>query len=81
MLLDAKIYWPEAITTMLWPYALKEFAETFNVIKVNDDGINPMGNFTGTTTDIYIKIFHTWGCPVYFLDVILQGNIYGLYEW
>ena len=30
LLLYATIYWPEEITTMLWPYSLKAFAEQLN---------------------------------------------------
>ena len=56
MILHAKIYWPEAITTILWTYSLNYFAEQLNVLKVYDDGINPMEKFVGTTTYIYIKI-------------------------
>ena len=55
----AKIYWLEEITTMLWPYALKSFVEQFIEIKVDDDGITPMENFSGTTTDINPKNHHT----------------------
>ena len=40
---------------MLWTYALKDFAEQLNVLKVDDDGINLMEKFTGTTTDINLK--------------------------
>ena len=66
---------------MLWLYALKTFAETFNVIKVDYGGINPMKNFPGTTTDITLKNHHTWGCPVYVSDAILQVNVSGLTKW
>ena len=30
------------------------------------DRINPMEKISGTTTDIYLKNNHTWGCLVYF---------------
>ena len=40
---------------MLWTYALKDFSEQLNVLKVNADGITPMEKFTGTTTDINLK--------------------------
>ena len=56
MLLHKKIYFTEAITTMLWPYEMKNFSEQLNVLKVNDDGITPMENFAGTITDINLKI-------------------------
>ena len=55
MLLHANIYWPEELTTMLWPYALKYFAEQLNVIKVDNDGIMSMEKFEGTATEITIK--------------------------
>ena len=44
-ILHAKRYFPEAITTMLWTYALKAFEEQLNVLKVDYDGITPMQNF------------------------------------
>ena len=44
-LLHAKRYWSEAITTMLWNYALNDFAKQLNVLKVDDYGITPMENF------------------------------------
>ena len=81
MILHAKICFPEAITTMIWPYATKAFVEQLNVIKVDDDGINHLEKFSGTTTDISLKNSHTWGCPVYVLDAGLQVNISGLPKW
>ena len=55
MLLHAKRYWPEEITTMLCPYVLKAFAEQFNVLKFDGYGINPMEKFSVKTTDITLK--------------------------
>ena len=81
LLLHKNRYCAEAITTMLWPYSLKAFAEQFNVIKVDYDGITPMEKFSGTTTYINLKNHHTWVYPVYVLDAILQGNIAGITKW
>ena len=53
MLLYEKIYWPEAITTMIWPYELKAFIEKLNALKVGGYGITPMDNLSVTTTDFY----------------------------
>ena len=78
MLPHAKIYFPEAITTMLWTYALKLFAEKINVLKVDDYGINTMKKFSGKTTEISLRNEHKQGCPVHVLDEILQENISGL---
>ena len=36
-----------------------DFAEQFNVLKVDDDGITPMEKFAGTTTEIYPQNHHT----------------------
>ena len=56
MLLHTKIYLPGEITKKLWNYTIKAFAEQLNELKVDDDGINPMGNFSGTTTYTTLQI-------------------------
>ena len=66
---------------MLWPYALKAFAEQLNILKVDDNGITPMEKFEGTTTDIALKNHHKWFCIVYEVDARFQGNISGLTKW
>ena len=81
MILHAKIYFPEEITTILCPYTLNSFAEQFNGLKVDDCGITPMEKFSGTTTDITLKNHHTWSCTVHVLDENFQGNIYELTNW
>ena len=50
LLLFAKRYLPESITTMLWPYALKDISEQLNLLKLNGGGINLMDKFSGTMT-------------------------------
>ena len=40
---------------MLWPCVLKTFSEQLDLLKVDDDGINPMEHFPGTTIDINPK--------------------------
>ena len=66
---------------MLWIYALKEFSEQLNSLKVDDDGVTPMQKFAGTETYITLKNHHTWGCPVYVLDAGQKGKIYGFPKW
>ena len=58
-LLHAKIYCPEAITTILWSYALNIFAEQFNEFKVYDNWITPTDKFTGKTIGINLKSSQT----------------------
>ena len=71
LILHAKKNWPDAITKMLWPYALKDSSEQLNVIKVDGYGITTMENFVGTTIDITFKNHHTWGCPIHILYALL----------
>ena len=40
-----------------------------------------MENFSVTTTSVTLKNHHTWGCPVYGLDAIMQGNIAEISRW
>ena len=51
-------YCKELITTMLCPYSLKDFSEQLNELKVDDDGIILTEKFSGTATDITLKIHH-----------------------
>ncbi|KAL7464788.1 hypothetical protein ACHAXS_005121 [Conticribra weissflogii] len=43
LLLHAQRHWPEYITTMLWPFALKAAQDRMNQLHVNLDGTNPKG--------------------------------------
>ena len=45
LIIHAKIYCPYEITTILWPYAVKAFAEQLSVLNVDDYEITPMENF------------------------------------
>ena len=54
----------------------EDFAEQISEIKADDNGVTPMETFSGNKTDITLKNHHTWGCAVYVLYAILQGNIY-----
>ena len=64
MLLHAKIYLIEEINIVLFPYALKDFSEQLNELKVYCDGVTTMKNFASTKIDITLKNHHIWGCPV-----------------
>ena len=61
LLLHAKRYRPEAITTMLWPYSLEDFTEQLNELKLDNDEITHMEKFSGTTREINLKNHHTRG--------------------
>jgi len=81
LLLHAKRHWPEAITTMLWPYAIKAAAERHNNLKLDDTGRSPIEKFSATKSELHICNFHTFGCPVYVLDSRLQDRSGGVPKW
>lgn len=81
LLLHAKRHWPEMITTMLWPMALKAAEERLNHLSLDMNGETPLSKWTGTDCQILVKDFHTWGCPVFVLDGRLQSNPKGVPKW
>ena len=81
LLLHAKRHWPEMITTMLWPMALKASEERLNALSLDMDGTTPLSKWSKTESRIFAKDFHTWGCPVFVLDGRLQSNPKGVPKW
>ena len=73
MLLHAIYRWPSAVTIHLWPYSLRYAACIFNNTPFKD-GISPLENFRSTDLSANMRHFHTFGCPVYALDEMLQAN-------
>ncbi len=68
LFLHAKRNWPEMITTMLWPRALKAAETRLNHLSVNIDGKNPLSCFADVDCQVFICNFHMWGCPVFVLN-------------
>ncbi len=70
MLLHAERLWPEAVTQMLWPFALKYAAHIHNNLSLNSHGKSPSERFLQTSADgnLDISDFHTFGSPCYVLD-------------
>ncbi len=82
LLLHAQCYWPEYITTMLWPFALKAAQDRTNQLHVNLDGLTPKMAFSDiVTATLRLCAFHTWGCSCYILDSRLQTNLKGVPKW
>jgi hypothetical protein len=84
LLLHAKRHWPEAITTILWPFALKAGVKAHNDFKLDADGKVPAQKFsTGDSGSIEhsLRDRHTWGCPVFILDASLQSSSLGAPKW
>ena len=81
LLLHAKRHWPEMITTMLWPMALKAAEERLNALSLDADGSTPLSKWSNTDCQIFAKDYHTWGCPVFVLDGRLQSDPKGVPKW
>ncbi len=82
LLLHAQQHWPEYITTMLWPFALKAAQDCMNQLHVNLDGLTQEMAFSDVAAaTLRLHDFHTWGCPCYILDSRLQTNPKGVPRW
>ena len=81
LLLHTQRHWPEYITTMLWPLALKAASDRMNKLSFNDSLESPLSRISGVTNDIDTNAFHTWGCPVYVLEASLQSSGLGPPKW
>ena len=68
LLLHAKSDWPEAIGTILWPFALKAFEDRRNHWHLDANGKSPLQKFSNVYHTQDIKQWHTFGCPVFVLE-------------
>ena len=71
-LLHACHRWPGAVTTNLWPQALKNAVNLRNSLPRQYDAGSPLSKFAATTIKPNLKDFHPFGCPVYVLEAPLQ---------
>ena len=74
MLLHAIERWPSEITVHLWPYSLRTANDQMNHTPDNVDGSSKMERFTKVQVSTHLKVFHTWGCPIYALNNTLQAG-------
>ena len=82
LLVHAQSRWPEYITTMLWPFALKAAADRKNQLNMDLEGNTPDMKFSDVATkSLRLKDFHTFGCPCYVLDSRLQSSTKGVPKW
>ena len=81
MLLHAERYWPEMISPLLWPYALKAAEYKHNHLRLDNNGKSRMQKFFNSDVSSNIKLQHTFGCPVYVLESAQQNSVAGLPKW
>lgn len=83
MLIHANRRWPAAITTNLWPYAIRMATDVINnTPRLQDQDKREPVNIFSSTRDVQINSKHwkPFGCPVYVLENELQaGQIY--HKW
>ena len=73
-LLHAKRRWPQAITTILWPYALKSACARYNQLHLDADGCSPESKFASVDSAPVVSNKHPWGCPVFVLNEKAQNG-------
>ena len=82
LLMHVQFHWPEYITTMLWPFALKAAQDRINQLNVDVNGETPDMKFSNVDgRSMKLQDFHTFGCPCYVLDSRLQTNPKGVRKW
>ncbi|GAX15565.1 hypothetical protein FisN_3Hu032 [Fistulifera solaris] len=74
MLIFAAKRWPEAVTTHLWPYAIKMANDSINATPwlKHPGHQSPEQVFSGTVVNENPTHWHHFGCPAYVLDDALQ---------
>ena len=73
-LLHAKQRWPQAISTILWPYALKAACATYNDLHLDENGASPESKFASVDCAPVLSNRHPWGCPVFVLTEKAQNG-------
>ena len=75
MLLLEKHHWPRAITTHLWPFALKYASALRQHFIAKGKSHSPIQLLSGIYGEsAQMSDFHTFGCPVYNLDPKLKSE-------
>lgn len=81
ILLHAQTLWPEMVSTMLWPYALRTASDRHNELNLDDNGFSPLQKISKSSTIPNLKDNHTWGCPVFVLQAGLQSGLGSIPKW
>jgi hypothetical protein len=66
LLLHVKRYWPNYITTMMWPFALKEAAFWLNRLSLRSDGRSCKATYFNIDKDLFNPTtLHVFGSPCF----------------
>ena len=80
-LLYAQRRWPEAVGSLLWPFAWKDFETCYNNFYLDNDGLAPIHRFTKSKIRVDLRDFHPFGCPVFVLALPLQSGMSAIPKW
>jgi hypothetical protein len=69
--------WPDAITTQLWPYALRKANVAINQSLPPKAIAAPINVFSNLKGMLELKHEHPFGCPAYVLDRKMQSGMKG----
>ena len=53
----------------------------YNIMEMDKDGKTPEQKFSGVEFQIFPRDYHTWGCPIFFLESSLQGDSTRMHKW
>jgi hypothetical protein len=82
LLLHAKRMFPEYISTIFWPFAVKCCKDRMNHLVHWADGHTPFEMLAGLdSAPTKVSDFHTFGCPCYVLDHHLQSGTGNIPKW
>ncbi len=82
LLLHPKQHWPNCVSTMMWPFALKEAAYRLKRLSLRSDSQNCEATFFNVDQDFIDPLtHHTFGSPCFVLDSHLQPGIGGAPKW
>ena len=73
-IIHAKMRWPMAISTHLWPYAVRNVFDILNETCYKDNKKTRLEVFSGTDVSPNMRHHHHFGVPVYVLDNHLQSG-------
>ena len=74
MILQAKTYWPAAISANLWPYAVRAANDGLSVGIPKGKQHTRIELFSGSRVLPKLRNHHTFGCPAYVLKNKLQAG-------
>jgi hypothetical protein len=82
LLLHAKGLWPNYITMMMWPFALKVAAHCVNQPSLRSDGLSCKATFFNVDKDLFDPTtYHIFESLCFVLDLRLQSGIAGPPKW